>query len=391
MASFLVITSLLFGPIRANAAPEEGGYGTLPPASVQERVEFEDYNIQEAVNSGQWIYDSSAGKWWYQHTDGSYTTNDWELIGDKWYHFDSDGWMQTGWFEETNNDQNYVRTYYLDEEAGFMRIQWIQVGTKWYYLNDHGVLQYGWYVDEDDKVYYLDEDTGEMYIGSYDINGTDYTFNSDGELISGDIDPLEIRLLVDYTYRAAYGTDYLNTIDNTMDSAEYAFNVTWDKPFVINMMFTSELPLDDCTAEYTEVCEDGAPCEGTLATPYHHKNCDKNLLYIKENFSLGGNDVVVCVDGVQHCRMRESGHGNNNLGLTYTSGEYSLCTQMVHKGYNVNVRILQHEMSHLFGCHDGECASQTPCIMNGGYDGESLHLKNIWCSECVKDFDPEIH
>ena len=164
MASFLVITSLLFGPIRANAAPEEGGYGTLPPASVQERVEFEDYNIQEAVNSGQWIYDSSAGKWWYQHTDGSYTTNDWELIGDKWYHFDSDGWMQTGWFEETNNDQNYVRTYYLDEEAGFMRIQWIQVGTKWYYLNDHGVLQYGWYVDEDDKVYYLDEDTGEMYM-----------------------------------------------------------------------------------------------------------------------------------------------------------------------------------------------------------------------------------
>lgn len=45
--------------------------------------------------SGQWIQ-ASDGRWWYKHSDGSYTVNDWEYIDGEWYHFDSQGWMQTG-------------------------------------------------------------------------------------------------------------------------------------------------------------------------------------------------------------------------------------------------------------------------------------------------------
>ena len=29
--------------------------------------------------SGQWIQ-ASDGRWWYKHSDGSYTVNDWEYI-----------------------------------------------------------------------------------------------------------------------------------------------------------------------------------------------------------------------------------------------------------------------------------------------------------------------
>lgn len=45
--------------------------------------------------SGQWIQ-ASDGRWWYRHDDGTYTVNNWEYINGEWYHFDSQGWMQTG-------------------------------------------------------------------------------------------------------------------------------------------------------------------------------------------------------------------------------------------------------------------------------------------------------
>lgn len=35
--------------------------------------------------------------WWYQHSDGSYATNQWLLINQKWYFFDHTGYMKTGW------------------------------------------------------------------------------------------------------------------------------------------------------------------------------------------------------------------------------------------------------------------------------------------------------
>lgn len=50
--------------------------------------------IQNAVKS-QWI--QSGNRWWYRHPDGSYTANNWETINNKKYHFDKNGWMQTGW------------------------------------------------------------------------------------------------------------------------------------------------------------------------------------------------------------------------------------------------------------------------------------------------------
>lgn len=58
-----------------------------------------------------WIEDN--GKWWFKHTDGSYTKNDWEQIDGIWYHFDVDGWMQTGWLE---------------------------IDGKWYYLKPNGAM-----------------------------------------------------------------------------------------------------------------------------------------------------------------------------------------------------------------------------------------------------------
>ena len=54
---------------------------------------------------------SSGGKWWYRHSDGSYTALNWKKIDGKWYYFDASGWMVTGWQK---------------------------VGDNWYYLYDDG-------------------------------------------------------------------------------------------------------------------------------------------------------------------------------------------------------------------------------------------------------------
>ena len=52
----------------------------------------------------------------------------------------------------------------------------------------------------------------------------------------------------------------------------------------------------------------------------------------------------------------------------------------------------QHELSHNFGCVDGECTTGSSCIMNGGFDNNSSYnLSNIWCSNCIADFDASLH
>lgn len=98
------------------------------------------------------------GRWWYRHSDGSYTTSDWELIDGKWYLFDADGWMLTGWQ---------------------------QVGGKWYYLTDSGAMATGW-VNDGGKWYYMDPDTGAMHAADVEsIGGKWYAFGADGEMQYG--------------------------------------------------------------------------------------------------------------------------------------------------------------------------------------------------------------
>ncbi len=92
--------------------------------------------------SGAWVTNYSPAhwilsgqRWWYRHSDGSYTVSDWEKINGTWYLFDKDGWMLTGWQKVKG------KTYYL-------------------------------------------EDSGAMLIGSHKIDGKTYTFSDDGSLIA---------------------------------------------------------------------------------------------------------------------------------------------------------------------------------------------------------------
>ena len=69
----------------------------------------------------KWIK-AKDGRWWYRHADGSWTSNGWEKIDGKWYYFDKDGWMKTGWISwkrrwcycESSGACAYSKTLHID-------------------------------------------------------------------------------------------------------------------------------------------------------------------------------------------------------------------------------------------------------------------------------------
>lgn len=88
---------------------------------------------QDTTIAGKWS--KWNGRWWYEHTDGSYTQNAWEQIHGTWYYFDSQGYMKTGWLNY------YGSWYYLGtKDDGAMKTGWQQVGGTWYYMYDSGVM-----------------------------------------------------------------------------------------------------------------------------------------------------------------------------------------------------------------------------------------------------------
>ncbi|BCZ48410.1 hypothetical protein psyc5s11_44770 [Clostridium gelidum] len=108
-------------------------------------------------------WNSKSGRWWYSPDPVSktYYKSEWNLIDNKWYLFDSNGWCITGWvYYQTCKDKKDV-WYYLDSSNCDMTIGWKKIDGKWYYFNSSGEMQTGWIKD----------------------NGKDYCLYSSGAMI----------------------------------------------------------------------------------------------------------------------------------------------------------------------------------------------------------------
>ena len=80
------------------------------------------------------------------------------------------------------------------------------------------------------------------------------------------------------------------------------------------------------------------------------------------------------------------------LGVTYNKQPNSYITWLPSSSQNVHVRIVQHELSHMFGAHDASCSQNQPCVMKGSYDGKSLTgYTDIWCDNCKADFERDLY
>ena len=91
------------------------------------------YNGGPGVQYGQgWRY--SPGGWWFQLYGGSWLSGGWQLIHNRWYRFDQNGYMLTGWFTDSDNNRYYLNP--LDDGTlGMMRTGWQMIDGKLYYFN----------------------------------------------------------------------------------------------------------------------------------------------------------------------------------------------------------------------------------------------------------------
>ena len=121
------------------------------------------------IKYGRWV--RSGSRWWFKGSDGSYPSNGWEKIDKVWYHFDSSGWMQTGWVKDGS-------WYYLDG-SGAMKTGWVKDNGSWYYLDSSGAMKTGW-MKVSGKWYYA-YSSGALAINTTTPDG--YRVNYNGEWV----------------------------------------------------------------------------------------------------------------------------------------------------------------------------------------------------------------
>lgn len=89
-----------------------------------------------ADSEGKWVLDNTG--WWYQRKDGSYPVSCWQQLTyqgtSEWYHFDEKGYMQIGWFTDTDGNRYYLHEI-SDGTRGHMYTGWNQIDGIWYYFN----------------------------------------------------------------------------------------------------------------------------------------------------------------------------------------------------------------------------------------------------------------
>lgn len=125
---------------------------------------------------------------WYKHPDGTWATG-WALIDGKWYYFDKDGWLQTGWKKlKWSKGEDW---FFFDFKSGAMKTGWHKLpwskGENWFYFDGNGAMQTGWkWLTKDGKTgwYYL-EGSGAMHIGWIFDEGVWYYLGADGKMVTG--------------------------------------------------------------------------------------------------------------------------------------------------------------------------------------------------------------
>ena len=85
---------------------------------------------------GTWVLDHIG--WWYRYPDGTWPKDGWFQLSyqgkTEWYHFDANGYMQTGWFTDKDGKIYFLHNV-SDGTMGRMYTDWNLIDGKWYYFN----------------------------------------------------------------------------------------------------------------------------------------------------------------------------------------------------------------------------------------------------------------
>ena len=212
--------------------------------------------------------------WYYFGSTGKMVTDTWKKIDEKWYYFDDNGVMQTGWADDDR--------YYIGSD-GVMKTGWQRLSPPDEKSDDRSTPEdsqddgkYWYYFQSNGKKVVPDLDSGSEY-GDKKINGVYYCFDEDGAMqtgwvnIGGDDD--EDAPITDYRY---YGSD------GQVITGWYAINPPED------------LNGYDYTVEWFYFEKDGKPKAG----PAKGEATSKDLEKIKNNTYLF-NEMGTPVFGLQ--------------------------------------------------------------------------------------------
>lgn len=119
---------------------------------------------------------------WMYMEDGRFLDG-WQYLSSggrkDWYHFDSDGFMLTGWYKECVSK----KWYFLTEYGNMVYNCWEEINGEWYHFNASGVMQTGWLKDKGNW-YYLSA-SGKMVSSNWvKDKGNWYYFDKNGVMLS---------------------------------------------------------------------------------------------------------------------------------------------------------------------------------------------------------------
>ena len=116
--------------------------------------------------------------WWYSTDGNNYYKDGWQKIDGEWYSFDSQGYARCStWLQDKG------KWYYLKDSCKMAHDEWLLLNGAWYRFASSGaMLENEWYQNAKGEWFYLAKD-GKMVTGEVTIDGTLYTFNSDGVLV----------------------------------------------------------------------------------------------------------------------------------------------------------------------------------------------------------------
>ena len=144
-----------------------------------------------AIPTGRWEQSMQTGAWKYRSVTGEYAADQWLFENGKWYRFDKDGNMITGWYQNP-----VTKDWYYLWANGSMATGWVPVGGCWYYLSASGEMAHdgttpdgykvnanGAWVDANGKEY--DAPGGEQKTSGKRSGGSDGSSDSDSGSSSG--------------------------------------------------------------------------------------------------------------------------------------------------------------------------------------------------------------
>ena len=205
---------------------------------------------------------------------------------------------------------------------------------------------------------------------------------------------IKLRIIVGDSFASFYVVP-TNKLEEDLPYMEAPFNSEWGIYFTKSLTEFHNMYIDYCSKWIGMACDHGDSCSNSTTTVYHHKNISKNLHQIMNGISTTGYDIFVAYVCGPLCRVRaDNTHSNMVYGLTNSvGGKFAIVNQYpVPTAQYPNthmVRVVQHEISHMFGCTDGQCTPGVPCIMSGGFDTTPLDwTTDIWCPACQARFDP---